>query len=152
MKIETDWDAEKRKALDKLQRIFTAAKTDEFISSLDILREIACCLDNLMFQGRLSSRCILVLKKPYEMDSRDLGETRPLFDCKIHRKTKMVEIWINLDHSKAEHYQNSFMAIVETLLHEMCHAIIDLDVDRSVLSCFESIVHFGTTGHGALFE
>jgi len=129
------------------------ATTDvrSFLKSSDEVKALAKCLVDLLFGGRLFDRCEFVLASPNTMQNR--GFTAWTCRCDIHQQVYAVRIVINPDDdpSAPEKANRRYLDRLETLLHEVCHAIIGMAVDRRSLMPMESIACMGIRGHGTLF-
>jgi len=73
--------------------------------------------------------------------------------CDTHQQIHAVKIVINPDDDPGapEQADRRYLDRAETVLHELCHAILEIVVDRRSLTPMESIIYMGIDGHGTLF-
>lgn len=129
------------------------ATTDprSFLRSSDEVKALAKCLMELLFGGRFFQRCEFVLASPNTNEPR--GSTTQTCRCDIHQQLYAVRIMINPedDPDAPKQADRRYLDRLETLLHEICHAILGIAVDRRSLTPMQSIVYMGIGGHGRLF-
>lgn len=129
------------------------ATTDlrSFLKSSDEVKALAECLIDLLFEGRLFERCEFVLASPNTI--RERGFTTPTCHCDTHQQVHAVRIVINPDDDPSVPVQANrrYLDRLDTLVHEICHGILNTAVERRSLTPMESIVFVGIHGHGTLF-
>lgn len=129
------------------------ATTDlrSFFQSSDEVKALAKCLIDLMFGGRLFESCDFVLASPNTMRYR--GFTACTYRCDTHQQSHAVKIVINPDDDPGapEQADRRYLDRAETVLHEICHTILEVSVDRRSLTPTQSNFCMGIQGHGTLF-
>ena len=129
------------------------ATTDfrSFFQSSGEVKALAKCLIDLTFGGRLFESCDFILASPNTMRYR--GFTVCTCRCDTHQQIHAVKIVINPDDDPGapEQADGRYLDRAGTVLHELCHAVLEIAVDRRSLTPMESIIYMGIDGHGTLF-
>jgi len=135
----------------RLRRRLAITDFRSFLTSSYEVESLAKCLIDLLGWGQLFERCEFVLAGPGTM--RERGLTALTCRCDIHQQVHAVKIVINQDDDPGASKQADlrYLDRLEIALHEVCHAILDMSVDRRSLMPTESIVCMGIQGHGTLF-
>lgn len=143
-------DRRQRRAMDRLGHIIRKADPEARVHSDKKLQELFSCLNEGIFEARLTKVCRPVFhqgqfaKVTQSIGKGTLGYAAPHSRCLEHQRVFAVEVHVFMEHPLGE--------LLETLLHEMCHAFEYLHLDVSKRSCFDHLFEPGCSGHGRIFR
>lgn len=137
-------DRRECRGLEELRQTIKETDMNTPCRSVPKLQDLFHCLNEAVFQGRLSGKCRLKLHHGKSVGENVLGSTEPYSRCTRHQQVYGVRIHVYIE--------SPFHELLETMLHEMIHAFIFLYLDLRQLSCLDYIINYGWHGHGRVFQ